>query len=440
MDKNIGHGQSISVFVPIGNPRRIQIQTMPVELPARPSDAELPSPPNAIVWMLLFVAYMMGGVVSTLLAWPRSEPAGSAWFWTRSLLLPALAWCMTFGLRKFYYDEEIDRLLAEQEVVEADRARAIEFAREPLAVLGLAYSCAMGAYGVAHAIATDNKTALMSRSPRPNAAPVRHTALSPMEGEAEKGRYGALFLSLLADVDDVLRDLPQGVPLDVRLQVSDAEDRELLLENWKRYWEKQHYPQATASVIEAAQGLMALDEWLDIQGGPSLEKVTLFVAAQLHAQPPENSGEAGVALIFAWPPLAERLRLKPIALVHRPVRSIAQQVDEALSTASQWGGVSATEIRNIWQAGLTARDKPPLLRVASASGSESAEDAPLSAMHDIDIALGDAGAARDWLATALAIEHAWQSGEPQLIAVRERAFSAAVVKPPAGRREMDIEQ
>ena len=109
---------------------------MPVQLPALPSPARWPSPPKPIVWLALFVVFMLAGAALTLLTWPKNESTSSAWFWTRLLAFPALAWCTALGLRLFYYDEETARLRAEEATLEADRLRAIEFAREPLAVLG----------------------------------------------------------------------------------------------------------------------------------------------------------------------------------------------------------------------------------------------------------------------------------------------------------------
>ncbi|CDY76725.1 hypothetical protein BGLT_05810 [Caballeronia glathei] len=413
---------------------------MTVELPEIPPHWAFPSPPRAIVWLALFIAFMLTGAALTLMTWPKGEPTGSAWFWTRLLVFPALAWCVAFGLRLHYYDEETDRLRAEQEALEADRIQAVEFAREPLAVLGSAYLCAMGAYGVASSIANEKQSALKARVPRPHAEAVRHTALASIDDEAAGGRYRALFLALLGELDDVLNDLPQRIPFDVRLQVPADTDRETLLETWKRCWEQLGYPQTSASLLDVAQGLMATDEWLDIKGGPALEKLRLFVAVQLYEDPPENSAEAGVALLLGWAPLAERLQLRSVALLHRPVESAPAEFAESIPTALLWGGVSAEEIKGVWQAGLTGQDKPSLVRGATDLGLQVAGEAAHKGVHDIDLALGKPGAASGWLAVALATEHAWQSGEPQMIAAREHALSLAVVRPTAPANEMEMEQ
>lgn len=412
---------------------------MPVELPVLASRIDSPSPPKPVAWLALFVAFMLAGGSLTLLTWPKGEPTGSAWFWTRVLAFPALAWCLAFGLRLFYYDDETDRLRAEQEVFDADRARAIEFAREPLAVLGSAYLCALGGYGVASAIADERQSALKARAPRVGERAIRHTALALNADKENPCRYRALFLLLLGELDEALSELPTAVPFEVRLQVPPEMDGDELLETWKHCWEKTGHAQTSASLLNVQRGVMAVDEWLDINGGPALERLTLFVAAQLHAVPPENSAEVGVALLCGWAPLVERLDLKAVALLQRPVETTGAELRDTLTTSLLWGGLSAAELRHIWQAGLAGQDKPSFLNVTTELGLKLGEQQGFSGIHDIDLALGQPGAAAGWLAAALATEYAWQSGEPQMIAVREQAFRVAVVRPASRGNEMETE-
>jgi hypothetical protein len=63
-----------------------------------------------------------------------------------------------------YYNEETDRQQAEDETREIDRAEAIRFASEPLAVLGQAYLSAMGSAGVASGQTTLSTTAVDTKN------------------------------------------------------------------------------------------------------------------------------------------------------------------------------------------------------------------------------------------------------------------------------------
>jgi hypothetical protein len=174
---------------------------------------------------------------------------------------------------------------------------------------------------------------------------------------------------------------------------------------------------------------MALDGWLDIRGGPELEKFTLFVSVQLHHKPPPNSAEAAVALLLGWAPLAERRGFKPLALLHRPVEVDAMVLSAAVPLALLWGKAEASQLNDLWQAGLKGKDKSALVQAASDLSLGISQSDELSGIHDIDVAMGDPGVAAGWLALVLAVEHAAMTGKPQLMATREGALRLAITQP-----------
>jgi hypothetical protein len=414
---------------------------MPVDLPEITTDQRPPAPPKAIVWLGAFVVVMLANVVTTLLTWPKEEPTTSVWFWVRLLVFPTIGCCAAFGLRLFYYDEEMTRLAAEKETCESDRAEATDFAQEPLAVLGVAYLTAMdaGSEGVASAIA-QKKRVLKSSIPRSGEDAVRHTALALNEIEEGSGRYQSLFIQLLGDIKDSLDGLPADVPFSIHLQIATDIEREQVLKTWQTCWQECGYRDAPTSLLDPEQGTMALDEWLDVKGGPALENFTLYVAAQLHSEPPENSAEAGVALLLGWAPLAERRGLTPIALLHRPVQSESTNFITSLPKALLWGRTSGTQVNDVWQAGLTGQDKTAFLKNSADVGLQASKTEDFAGIHDIDRALGNPGAASAWLAVALAIERAWRTEQPQLVLARESKLRLAVAQPLAYEQDMEIIQ
>ncbi|CAE6790066.1 hypothetical protein R69927_06355 [Paraburkholderia domus] len=409
---------------------------MAVELPVSKLGGATPTPPRPFVWLTLFVVFMLVGVVSTLLLWPKTEPTGSLWFWTRLLVLPALAWCIAFGLRLHYFDEENDRLRAEEETTEVDRATALRFAQEPLAVLGFAYISALGRANAGGRIVLGEK-ALAAVTPHSGGKAIRHTAVKVSVKDKDPERYRACFVDLLEQMSKVLAEIPCTVPLNVRLHLPENIDKKRLLDLWKACWRQAERRSAPASLLSGDQGVMALDEWLDIKGGPTLEKFTLFVSVQLHDKPPENSAEAAVAILLGWAPLAERRGLRPLGMLHRPVETGDLPLNGAISKALLWGKADAAQINNLWQAGLEKNDKPALINSASDLSLGLAKADDFAGIHDLDVALGCPGIAAGWLATALAIEHAAQTNGPQLIAWREGSLRLAIAQPmtPAGEAE-----
>jgi len=401
---------------------------MPVELPVSPSEAMPPKPPRAIVWLALFVVCMLISVVGNLLTWPDARPTASAWFWVRLLVVPTLAWSLAFGLRLHYFQEETNRLAAEEDTLTEDRATALQFASEPLAVVGCTYLCSLGKVNAAATIA-QGKTEFGALTPHSGGEAVRHTALTLSEDANEPGRYRACFMELLDLITEKLTVIPFAAPLTVCLHLPSDTAQPLLLETWKTCWQERALRPAAASLLPIGQGLMALDKWLDIQGGPALEKFTLFVSAQLHDTPPRNSAEAAVALLLGWAPLAERRAMKPLAMLHRPVESATESLDEAISTTLLWGQTTALKINDLWQAGLEKADKPALVQSASDLTLGVSKTDKLAGIHDVDTAIGHPGVAAGWLAVAFAIEYAANSGKPQLTAWREGSLRFAVVQP-----------
>ncbi|WP_176058215.1 hypothetical protein [Paraburkholderia sp. BCC1876] len=406
---------------------------MPVDLPIASSTDTLPESPRVIVWVGLFALVMLAGAECTLLTWPKSEPTGSSWFWTKLLVLPALGFFVAFGLRLFYYEQESDRVRAEEETLKDDQAKARLLGSEPLAVLECRYLSALKDGRAANETASTHPI-LSAQVPHSGGTAVRHTALKLGEARTLLERYRACFLEILDGVGPAICALPRDLPFNVCLALAanpESPEQDDLSAIWQDCWRESGLRPAKASRLAAEQGLMSLDEWLDSRGGAALEKITLYVSAQLHVTPPHNSAEAAVALLLGWPPLLERRGLKPLAMLHRPVKAEPGALDDAILKALFWGQSASTEIGDLWQADLAADDKPAILQSASALSLGVSKTGDLSSLHDIDITLGHAGAAAGWLAVAFAIEHVARVHTPQLIVHRAGSLQLVVVNPVA---------
>ncbi|WP_158664368.1 hypothetical protein [Cupriavidus metallidurans] len=410
--------------------------TMPIELPEPPSGEGAPKPPNLWVWLVLLVVCLAAGIVWTLLTWPKGQSTGTSRFWMQLLGYPTLACAVAFGLRLHFYEEACNYLMAQEEVLQADREEAIAFGSEPLVVIGIAYLCGMGSSGVSGRVA-QKESALEARAPKRDMAPIRHTRLALPEEYQGTDRYRQVFRALLAKLDHALCALPSGVPFDVQLQLPGDADSEPLLTIWSTCWDDCGLRPTKARLLPDGAGLMALDTWLDECGGPALEKFTLFVALQLNDEPPANSAEVAVALLLGWPPMAQRRDVLPIAMLHRPVACETDGFAESLRTVALLGRTPPNELHQLWQSSLSKVDKAALLKSASEVSLEAAEADDLSGIHDIDAALGNPGVAASWFATALAVEYAQQNNASQLIACQEDTLRLAVVRPTDSQAELE---
>ncbi|AET92160.1 hypothetical protein BYI23_C000140 [Burkholderia sp. YI23] len=399
---------------------------MPVVLPPRP-ETPPPSPPHAVVWLLICAVIMATAVLYTLFAWPVSTPTGTAWFWTRLVGFPALACVILYGLRLLYFEREAERAQAEKDQWMEDCEEATRFAQEPLALLASSYLCSLGDRDVVDFILAGGKK-LESQTPVGGVETIRHTALSLIDDALLADRYASCYRELLAAIDDSLRVLPGSVPFEVYLHGGVNLEASELRGVWQACWAEAGYRAVEAIVLER-EGVMALDAWLDTYGGAALEKFALFVAVQLHEVPPADSAEAAVALLLGWTPLAERNGSPIRALVHRPVESLSGNLDAALSMALLSGRADPKTVADVWQTGLAPADKFAMLDISSEIGLGASKTDELSGFHDMDLVIGHAGVADAWLAIALAAECARQTGKAQAVATRQHHLRFAVIQP-----------
>ncbi|QIE24153.1 hypothetical protein SBC1_20460 [Caballeronia sp. SBC1] len=401
---------------------------MPVTLPPAESPEPRPSPPRLVVWLCLLVVSMVIGVVSTLLTWPENVPTGTAWFWVRLLVFPFLVCTIAFGLRCFYYEQENERINADNEILREDRETALEFASDPLAVVRYAYLTGAGSRDVASTL--DRAAAALEAHTFPNGSDVFPlSSLSLAGDDDDPGRYCACFRELIGSVSDSVKAIPRDVPFGVCLQLPVDVDQQALVDAWQACWDDAELRAVKAELVATDKGLMALDQWLDNKGGPALEKFVLFVAVQLHETPLQNSAEAAVALLLGWAPLAQRRHIEPVALLHRPVEADLDATDAPISTALQWGRTTGDKINDLWQTGLERMDKAALVNSLSDLSIGVSQTENLAGIHDLDITLGYSGNAAGWLAVALGIEHATQNNTTQLVAWRESTLRFVVVQP-----------
>jgi hypothetical protein len=373
------------------------------------------------------VVIMLAGVVSTLLTWPKGEPTQTPWFWLRLLAFPALTWSFLFGLRCLYHDQESARLQAADAALAAEHAKALRFAQEPLAVLGASYVCAMGHSGVAANI-LGGKGELEARDTLGGDTSVRHTTLA-FDGFTQADRFESCFAALLQPLAGALAAIPADVPLDVYVQLPPEVVHEDVLVRWRQCWDTAGHRAVEANVLPAALGTMALDAWLDVRGGPQLERCALFVAIQLHEKPVANSAEAAVALLLGWAPLVARRGLPRQALLHRPVQYTWESAYTALTHALLWGKAEPAHVQAVWQTGVVHAGRFALQKAATDMALGVSSDDASAGIYDIDAAIGQPGIASDWLAIALAVEHVAHAQAPQLAASGQDVLRMAVIQP-----------
>ncbi|KAI3589166.1 hypothetical protein D9X30_5978 [Cupriavidus sp. U2] len=368
-------------------------------------------PPSWRLWGVLFVAAVLVGVAAVLLLWPDGMPTDTWRFWATLILFP-VAMPAFVVLRRLAHHES-SRLDAEMRnaAVVAFKEQVFSAASIPLALLGAAHrfsadSSQNSADGVREGtlrIKTQKPVAYDTAPVKARWFDVAGVPMAPGTINADFKRASLLtpwlLDQLLAELAPRIEALPLAVPLDVRLHVVNALPLEQNRRLWDECWGARFARAASLEIPALPDDLMALDRWLDrlLAGGEP--RATLFVSVQLrpvlHASLPDGSAEAGVAVLLMPDALAHKHGIHRAANLHRPVRGLAMEPQEAYSHALRWAGIGAGELAGAWQAGLDANQAGALRQATMKLGM---------ALHatDLDQTVGHAGVAAGWLALSCA--------------------------------------
>lgn len=416
---------------------------MPVDLSVLPPkitpDAR---PPRPVVWLLLAVIVIGGGVALALWLWPKGKSTHDWQFWAWLVVVPSLVYALLFAVRWHVYEQALTQVEAYNRQREDVVNHNTVFAQRPLALLAHAYVTTMGERDVAKRIMR-RETALAFRPVRGIGASVSHTSIvsqQPEARETERRRTYRdalpltndnlleLFGRLISQLQSKLVALPSRLVLPVQLVVTGSEYPLNAAKQWETAWKAFGLGEFVLNSRPAEIGLMALDAWLDETDRQQRERVTLYVNIQLRDDPPDNGAEATTAMLVAWPDVVKRIGLSAEAWLQRPVRAPAKNSATTLETALTWGNIASVDDTQVWASGLHAEGRESLshaFRQSPTAAPNLSEEAVVTA--NIDTSLGDAGHTAGWLACALAAECLQASDQPQLIATQEPSGVAYAV-------------
>ena len=245
------------------------------------------------------------------------------------------------------------------------------------------------------------------------------------DASTESTRQAAVCEWILKElVDDIAPQILQ-IPRRVSMSVDLCVDTVLHPATWISHLQsllKERFPSLRVQLNPATTelSLFHTDSWHD---GVRPDVVRLLVAVQLRKAASEvldnGVAETAAVLLVGSPSVAGQMSEKPALRIHRPARGASEKVVDVLKLAVRWGRTSFDEIGATWRTGLR-KDASRTIRSSCRFGSRMR---PV----DVDETVGNAGAARTWLATALAAENAALMNEPQLVIAQEGDALVALI-------------
>ncbi|MDN7619605.1 hypothetical protein QZM39_07155 [Burkholderia cenocepacia] len=406
---------------------------MALDFDKLPPEKPVPDqPPSRFVWTVVFFVLTLLGIFAVLMLWPAGESTHTPWFWTCITVYPAgTAAFVVSRVFSVYEGRRLDAL-AWNAGCKKYAAQAFEQESIPLRILGAAMR-------VTEEDADNDIGKIADRTLTLGAKASTHEAdesvaarwLQPLDARlaADEAERHTLILEwlydkLLVDVTEPLAALPAEVPLRVVLDVSGYVGDADLVELWEAKWRGLELRGKRAQRVPEPFDLMAVDAWLDGRdGAPPLDRAAvLLISASLNAvldeDPPAGTAEAGIGLLVASTALTDRYKLRPVASLHRPLLSVNESLNHALTYALRWGDASLDSLESAWMTGFDGETVGSLHIAMSHVGGDKPRDERLLEF-DLDRTVGRAGQSAGWLAAVCAVLRTASSAMPQLVAQRD---------------------
>lgn len=406
---------------------------MPVDLKQLGPSKAFPSRgPGIRVWLVVWAVCVVIADGILLLLWPHNSPARGAAFWLPLAGLPNVLFLVIAILARAQYEGAYLHAMFYNDHREQRRRSLIERGQQLVRVLDFSYRLPIAEGELARTL-VEGPPMLKTQPLRDNTGVARHTRL-PDDSDSTSSsplltqlfqqvpldRAGREYVRLLAPLVKAIKLLLQaGLTPAVRLVVADLVSYGDALAQLRTVIRALNLYLPDCQAIAAADGLMPVDAWLDAREMRPL----LVIAVQVHEKPPEDSAEAGVALIFLPQTAALPGALTSRATLHRPVAVPPHELAEALALAMLWGRVTSSAVKQAWLTGFDAQEQMQVTQACRRAALD-----PLTkfeARRMPDSVLGHAGLAAGWLAVAAASELG--ADAPQFILNRTPAACQAVI-------------
>lgn len=407
---------------------------MPVDLSPAGRPSTYPRRPRFWPWWFcIWIACNVVGVAIAMLVWPKGQPASGGAFWLWFVAVPNGTFAVLIGIERFAYEGLWYRAHWRNHHRNRWLAERLRTAQRPLQVLGVGYCVPLGGQPpegrtLAGAIAAGKRLAV-AQMPRTGLERVSHARFEEADWMVDEPAPAGP-----EDNEESVdgKQSPQSVSL-LTLKIAGAlkqmEASLLALTCYERVWWPQvrvlsapgreqadvarvvealrieGLPSLAVQTVPASDGLMVADAWLDAREARPL----LVVATAWHESgPPEDSTEGCVAVLLA--PGFFRLpeQVAVAALLHRPVRGLADGAAYGFANAALWGKTAYTSFVRAWiTRPVDGCDKALNAAHMDAISKDEAQRRP-------DRLVGDFGDGNGWLSVVAATEAGAADG-PQLI-------------------------
>lgn len=376
---------------------------------------------NIWFWAILFLVFVASGILVTFI-FSLFFPITNLLFIFSALILPFVVWIFVFLYALYYrgYRETYIKQWNEQR--EQRRNELVNHARRGLYVLDYSLITAYGLGNNANGVVT-NQYSIAAKRPINGGVPIAHSALDLPSGmscyDFDK-RIENIFIQWQQKYRSKLNELPTNLNIHVRLFI----DTPIAIENIENIWLKTlgKTVKSTSFNIEDPKGSTKFfEEWLDHSEYD--QDLLLTINLHLFDQPINGEAESAVILLLA----GEQAILNQYLIISEPsvVKIFRSEqtssFEQTINNTLLWAMADDKPYDGVWYSGVSVEQNIEIMNHFNRIEFEHGE------IFNIDTSIGYTQDSAYFLAMALAVEHALETKNKQLIIIGQPKATASVV-------------
>ncbi|KQR74152.1 hypothetical protein ASG35_20395 [Burkholderia sp. Leaf177] len=358
-----------------------------------PRQADALPPPG---WLLaaLFILVQAIGAATRIYTWPKGQPALVPDFLIGLIVIPWLFWFGVCGALFFAYLQDQNRAIWWNYLSDEHETGWRQWTQTRIIVVD--------------SVVLSPEPELAERMLKLEGTlpdnPGKALLLPEPEVRQGGSRLQSVFDQLLTPLVPALTRMKRAEQLEIVYQT----DRENDIVHLRAAWGRLSLPHTPTFQWLAPHAISPLNgPWFAVRP----PECRIVLACQLHAPDvAAEFSEVAVALLLTSAKFAARTKIRPQALIFRPITADFSTAEQALTTLLSAEQTPVGKLRHVWSSHLN--------KITAHSVAAALNDSGLKIEHhDIDKAIGKGGPANRWLAQALASEMVQHGQGAQLVAV-----------------------
>lgn len=372
-------------------------------------------------WTILLIVFIAIGCLITIVVsffYPQSNLSLVLY----ALVLPTTIWLLVFLYGIYYRGYREAYIKGWNLYREKRRQQLIDYARRGLYVLHYSLTTEYGQKRNASSVVS-GQNVITAKIPNGESHAIAHTTL-PLPDNIKSSffyeRLEIIFKYWRVECKSLFALIPTDLNIHVRLFI----DTSTPVDNLEKLWQKTFGKLIFSSsfrVEDNKNSSTFIEKWLD--NSEHDDDLLLLINVHLFSSPKQNEAESAVLMLLVGEQAINRLTsLKEQDMLAKIYRSEqTDTLEQTIDNTLLWGQEHNQPYDGVWCSGVTTEQNIEIMNHFNYIEFEHGN------IFNIDTSIGNTQNSAYFFATALAIEHALETNNKQLIIIGQPKITASVV-------------